>query len=456
MPCNRAASGQLVQLQGHAALLVSGIVPMKDPMADRLVHSLDRHLISALGLAAVASRHCGLELLNVGLERGARGLVLQSLGLVHQNTLLGRLNIRQTKHLLRMTIYRHSMPVQVIIVADRTRKCKNYFQIFFFFCIAYGFSQKIAKDFGYPHHILCRKEAISMLTRRTDLALEAKELWEEAQLPQVESTEALTQGFLLNTVRVTGPEGAKALGKPEGIYHTLDLAALGRREEDAFPRAVEALKELLSPLLPPEKGEVLVVGLGNRAITPDAVGPKTADRVLVTRHLISMAPEHFGDFRPVAALAAGVLGTTGVESGEIVQALCRKLSPKAVVAVDALCARRVERLCATVQLSDTGISPGSGVGNHRFSLDQESLGVPVIALGVPTVVEGATLCADLLEGAGKELDPDSLKEQPGASLFVTPRDIDQRVEDMAKVMGYALSLALQPELSLKDLQTLVE
>ena len=144
-----------------------------------------------------------------------------------------------------------------------------------------------------------------MLTRRTDLALEAKELREEAQLPQVESTEALTQGFLLNTVRVTGPEGAKALGKPEGIYHTLDLAALGRREEDAFPRAVEALKELLSPLLPPEKGEVLVVGLGNRAITPDAVGPKTADRILVTRHLISMAPEHFGDFRPVAALAAG-------------------------------------------------------------------------------------------------------------------------------------------------------
>ena len=456
MPCNRAASGQLVQLQGHAALLVGGIVLVQNAVTDGLIHRLDGHLVSALGLAAVALRHRGLELLDVGPECRPNGPVLQRLGLVHQNTLLGRLNVRQTKHLLRMTIYRHSMPVQVIIVADRARKCKNYFQIFFFFCIAYGFSQKIAKDFGYPHHILCRKEAISMLTRRTDLALEAKELREEAQLPQVESTEALTQGFLLNTVRVTGPEGAKALGKPEGIYHTLDLAALGRREEDAFPRAVEALKELLSPLLPPEKGEVLVVGLGNRAITPDAVGPKTADRVLVTRHLISMAPEHFGDFRPVAALAAGVLGTTGVESGEIVQALCRKLSPKAVVAVDALCARRVERLCATVQLSDTGISPGSGVGNHRFSLDQESLGVPVIALGVPTVVEGATLCADLLEGAGKELDPDSLKEQPGASLFVTPRDIDQRVEDMAKVMGYALSLALQPELSLKDLQTLVE
>ena len=288
-----------------------------------------------------------------------------------------------------------------------------------------------------------------MLTRRTDLALEAKELREEAQLPQVESTEALTQGFLLNTVRVTGPEGAKALGKPEGIYHTLDLAALGRREEDAFPRAVEALKELLSPLLPPEKGEVLVVGLGNRAITPDAVGPKTADRVLVTRHLISMAPEHFGDFRPVAALAAGVLGTTGVESGEIVQALCRKLSPKAVVAVDALCARRVERLCATVQLSDTGNSPGSGVGNHRMGLTQDTLGMPVIALGVPTVVDGATLAADLL---GTDELP---RLGEGGDLLVTPKDIDSQVNDLAKVIGYGLSMALQPGISLEELELLL-
>lgn len=291
-----------------------------------------------------------------------------------------------------------------------------------------------------------------MLTRRTDLALEARELHGGTELPQVESRESLTRGFLVNTVRVTGPEGAKALGKPEGIYHTLDLSALGRREEDAFPRAVDTLKELLIPLLPPEKGEVLVVGLGNRAITPDAVGPKAADRTLVTRHLVSMAPEHFGDFRPVCALASGVLGTTGVESGEIVQALCRKLSPKAVVAVDALCARKVERLCATVQLSDTGISPGSGVGNHRFSLDKETLGIPVIAVGVPTVVEGATLCADLLD----KDDPDELSSLPGATLMVTPKDIDQRVEDMSKVIGYALSLALQKDLTLADLQALVE
>ncbi|MDE6107051.1 MAG: GPR endopeptidase [Oscillospiraceae bacterium] len=296
-----------------------------------------------------------------------------------------------------------------------------------------------------------------MTTRRTDLATEARELFgeEASALPGVESGEEVNQGYPITTVRVTTAEGARALGKPEGVYHTLDLTALHRREEGAFPRAVEAIKELLVPLIPKE-GTVLVVGLGNRAITPDAVGPKTVDRTLVTRHLIQMAPEQFGDFRPVCALAAGVLGTTGVESGELAKAVCDKISPCAVIAVDALCARRVERLCVTIQVCDTGISPGSGVGNHRFSLNRESLGVPVIALGVPTVVEGATLCADILEDVGRPTEAGDLSGAPGASLFVTPKDIDQRVEDMSKVLSHAISLALQPQLTLEDLEALIE
>lgn len=293
------------------------------------------------------------------------------------------------------------------------------------------------------------------MERRTDLALEAHELRREGgKLEGVESRETQAEGFPLTTVRVTGPDGARALGKPEGTYHTLDLTGLERREEDAFPRSVRALAGLLSPLLPKE-GDVLVVGLGNRAITPDAIGPQAADRTLVTRHLIGMAPEHFGTFRSVAALAAGVLGTTGVESGEIVRAVSDKIGVKAVIAIDALAARRVERLCATVQVCDTGIAPGSGVGNHRFALDRESLGVPVIAVGVPTVVDGGTLAADLLEEAGAKLDPQALTGAPGASLMVTPRDIDQRVADLAKVIGYAVSLALQPKLDLAGLEMLV-
>lgn len=295
-----------------------------------------------------------------------------------------------------------------------------------------------------------------MVVRRTDLALEARELLGGTgeSVPGVESRETEREGFPLTTVRVTDEGGAAALGKPMGVYHTLDLAGLSRREEGAFPRAVKALAGLLRPLLP--AGEVLVVGLGNRAITPDAVGPRACDKTLVTRHLIGVAPEEFGAFRPVAALAAGVLGTTGVESGELVKAVGDKIHPAAIIAIDALAARRVERLCATVQVCDSGIAPGSGVGNHRFALDRETMGVPVIAVGVPTVVDGATLCADLLEEAGGRADRSALADAPGATLMVTPRDIDQRVEDMAKVIGYGVSLALQEGMELEELEGLVE
>lgn len=288
-----------------------------------------------------------------------------------------------------------------------------------------------------------------MTAWRTDLALEQHQGL-GGELPGVVCEEIEAQGLPLTTVRVTTAEGARALGKPEGVYHTLDLTAVTRREEGAMARAVAVLRELLTPLLP-EKGEVLVVGLGNRAITPDAVGPKTCDHLLVTRHLVEMIPEHFGQFRSVSALAAGVMASTGVESGELALAVVERLRPAAVIAVDALCARQVERLCATVQVGDTGISPGSGVGNHRFSLNRETLGVPVIALGVPTVVEGATLCADLLSQAGVE-KPEDL---PGGGLLVTPKDIDQRVEDMGRLLGRAVSLALQPGLTEEELEALV-
>ena len=196
-------------------------------------------------------------------------------------------------------------------------------------------------------------------------------------------------------------------------------------------------------------GLVLVVGLGNRAITPDALGPKVHDHTLVTRHLVEGCPEHFGGFRPVAALSAGVLSTMGMESGELIQGVCRQLKPSCVVAVDALASRSLKRLCRTVQLSDTGISPGSGVGNHRAALDRTSLGVPVLAVGVPTVVDGATLAADLL--GTEELPP--LGE--GRDLMVTPKDIDSQVADLSKVIGYGIDLALQPSLTLEDLDLLL-
>ena len=220
-----------------------------------------------------------------------------------------------------------------------------------------------------------------------------------------------------------------------------------RREQDSFPRAVRALAGLLESLLP-QKGDALVVGLGNRAITPDLIGPLAADSTLVTRHLVAQLPEHFGGFRSVAALVPGVLATTGIESGQLVQAAAQQLCPACVIAVDALASRSAERLCRTVQISDAGIIPGSGVGNHRMALNRDTLGVPVIAVGVPTVVEASTLIMDLL---GKEDSTDL----PGNDLFVTPREVDSRVADLGRVIGYAVSMALNPGLSVEDLDMLL-
>lgn len=295
-----------------------------------------------------------------------------------------------------------------------------------------------------------------MRMRRTDLALEARELWQEGAggltaLPGVEARDGYREGIPVNTVKILDGRGEKALGKPRGTYVTLTLEGLASREEGVFQRSVQAVAGELSPLLEevPEKGLVLVAGLGNRAITPDAIGPKVHENVLITRHLVRQMPEHFGALRPVASVTAEVMGNTGVESGELVRAVCEKIRPACVVAVDALASRLLKRLCKTVQIADTGITPGSGVGNHRMGLTRDTLGVPVIALGVPTVVDGATLAADLL---GVDDLPD-LGE--GKELLVTPKDIDSQVNDLAKVIGYGLSMALQPGISLEELELLL-
>ena len=295
-----------------------------------------------------------------------------------------------------------------------------------------------------------------MEKRRTDLAVEAAQLWREGgagELRGVEQEESTREGYPVTTVRIVDEEGAKAIGKPVGTYVTITLDGLARREEDAFGRAARAVAAELNALLKlPEGTPALVVGLGNRAITPDNIGPAAADHTMVTRHLVEQVPEHFGSFRPVAALAAGVLGTTGVESGELVRAVTEKIRPSCVIAVDALASRSLSRVCNTIQLADTGITPGSGVGNARAALDRRSLGVPVIAVGVPTVVDGATLAADLLAEAGQaDLDPQAL-QGAGEGVLVTPRDIDAKVTDLAKVVGFGINLALQPGLTVEDVE----
>lgn len=297
-----------------------------------------------------------------------------------------------------------------------------------------------------------------MFAKRTDLALEARELWQESaqrtsRLSGVKATKSKLEGYGLTRVDILDARGEEALGKPAGCYLTIDLTTFWQRKADFFPRAVRAVGTQLRAMVPAE-GPVLVVGLGNAAMTPDAVGPLTADSVLVTRHLISAMPRQFAGFRPVSVVRTGVLGTTGVESAEAVAGVAEQVQPAAIIAVDALASRRRERVCATVQLSDTGITPGSGVGNHRAALNRETLGVPVIAVGIPTVVDAATLAADLLEEAGVEhINADRLRQGQG-NMMVTPRDIDAQVRDLSKVVGYGINWALQ-DLDVEDITALL-
>lgn len=286
---------------------------------------------------------------------------------------------------------------------------------------------------------------------RTDLAMEARELaaGEADTLPGVRFSEQDRAGIRVDVMDITTQEGADRLNKPVGRYVTAQLDRFLRRSDDAFQDTAAALGGILRELLPLRPDStVLLACLGNPAITPDAVGPKCAANVMVTRHLKDSMPDAFGPFRNVSVVCPGVLGTTGIESAALVSAAADTVQPDVVIAVDALASRSMDRLCRTVQICDTGISPGSGVGNHRSALNRETLGVPVIALGVPTVVDAATLAYDLTGGTVPET-------ADTASMIVTPREIDAFVSDAAKLLGYAINFALHENLSLADIDMFV-
>ena len=291
-----------------------------------------------------------------------------------------------------------------------------------------------------------------MNARRTDLALEAHALFRAAQrddaIDGLTLTERTRRGCAVTTVTVESKAASRALGKPRGTYVTLDLRALSPEDPAYTERAALALRDELRALLEGTVDTALVVGLGNRAMTPDVIGPCAADHVPATRHLKGCAA--FGALADVSVLTPGVLGTTGLEAAELVRGAVETVRPDLVVAVDALASQSLGRVCTTVQLTDAGIVPGSGVGNHRRALTRETL-----AVGVPTVVDAATLALDLLDEAGADLpDPAALRGQ--GSVMVTPRDIDARAEQLARVVGFGVGLALQPSLSLDELRALIE
>ena len=285
-----------------------------------------------------------------------------------------------------------------------------------------------------------------MTLSRTDLAVEtAEELSSSRDIfspgTGVTRTESLHCGCPVTRIRVATEAGASLLGRPPGTYVTVDLRPLLSRQEPLLPRAAACLSRELRALLPPGEGTAVVVGLGNSAMTPDAVGTAALEHLLVTRHLLQAMPRQFAGLRPVASLRPGVLSATGVETLELIRGAAAHIRLAVVIVIDALAARSRHRLCATVQLSDTGLTPGSGVGNHRKAVNARTLRLPVVAVGVPTVIDGAALCGD--------------EDAAPSGLFVTPQDIDRRIRDMGTLLGTAITLALQPTLNTADVTALL-
>lgn len=279
---------------------------------------------------------------------------------------------------------------------------------------------------------------------RTDLASEAHRLLRNGKadlsaLPGVEAREEMRAGVSLFRVQISDERGARLLGKPVGRYCTVEPGASIPRGDDRFPALARTLAGVIRGMLAAPEGPFLVVGLGNEAITPDALGPMTARYVLATRHLKRAGNPLFSRFREVSVCAPGVLGSSGLEAALQIGALCREIRPKQLLVIDALAGAEAGGLGCSVQITDSGIAPGSGVGNDRAPLSRASLGLPVLALGVPTVIDAACFGDSSLHG-----------------MFVTPRDVDELVRTASRLLGYSLDLALHPSLRLEELSALLE
>ena len=282
---------------------------------------------------------------------------------------------------------------------------------------------------------------------RSDLALECRDPKRAAS--GVEFRQEELQDYKISRLHIGTEEGARTLGKPVGRYITIELPPIDQAElyGDGMERAASELRNML-----PDSGTVLVVGLGNNNMTPDALGPRCCAQVLATRHIGGELAESagLGTLRPVTCLIPGVVGRTGMESGELIAAAVRAIRPAAVVTVDALAARQLSRLGRTVQITDSGVVPGSGVGNARMEISAKTLGVPVAAIGVPTVVDAATLVNDLTG------EPVKAKTEEYDAMMVTPREVDLLIERAAKILSMAINRALQPHLSVEDFIVLTD
>lgn len=293
---------------------------------------------------------------------------------------------------------------------------------------------------------------------RTDLALERHESINEGSVKGISFEEKELDGIRLSHIRVLDSDGEKAIGKRKGSYVTAELPS-SEQSADKTEKWSSILAEEIRMLLPEGDKTVLVAGLGNREITPDALGPECISLLLATRHIKNEIKDNtvFSSFRSVAGIEPGVLGNTGIETAEILKAVTDRINPCAVIVIDALASRSLERLGNTVQMCDTGVSPGSGVGNRRKTIDKDFLGVPVIAVGVPTVVDGVTVALDVMHNSGLEIEKEKrdriLRSEKG--MMVTPKEIDLVIKRASKLVALAVNKALQPEMSAADIMAIV-
>ena len=292
---------------------------------------------------------------------------------------------------------------------------------------------------------------------RTDLALERREMAGECDVDGIVSNETRFGNTKVTSISIKNAYGAKMLQKPIGEYITLEVPPFSD-DSGLFDGRIDVLKNEIRKMLPDE-GTVLVAGLGNRAITPDSLGPRVAKLIFSTRHIEGEIARSagLGSLRSVVSCETGVLGETGMESAEVIEGIVKTVKPSAVIAVDALASRNLSRLGCTVQLSDTGINPGSGVGNTRHAISEKTLGVPVIAVGVPTVVDASTLVCDLVSNVDENEKQKIIKslEPRGERMIVTPREIDILTERAARFVAMGINCALNPELDPQDILSLV-
>lgn len=322
-----------------------------------------------------------------------------------------------------------------------------------------------------------------MINVRTDLVLEAREIYKENHKgePDIDGIEVIEESdkdIKVTTVKVKNDGGAEKIGKPKGNYITIDIPTFTVYDGETMDRVSDVVSEILGRLIKIDIDKtVLVVGLGNWQVTPDALGPKVTEKIMVTRHLKTVMPEAIDDsVRPVSSIAPGVLGVTGIETVEIIKGVVEKIKPDLVICIDALAARKVERVNATIQIGDTGISPGAGVGNNRKQINEENLGAKVIAIGVPTVVDAVTIANDsidlvvdslisnsasgsdfykMLKSLDKNEKENLIKEvmssKNNSDMIVTPKDIDLVINSLSRIIANGINMAVQPNMNMEEI-----